>query len=218
MRKFSNELRWTIIVFVLAVAGVIALWPDTGPTPPGPGTGAPTTTTPSTMEDDVALAAPRHQAALEPCPNSATTTRGSGPLAGITVPCLGNPGNVDLAAALSGKPAMLNLWASWCQPCRAEMPALNDYARQPNAIPVIGINVQDHPTAALELLAEVGVHYPSVVDTSSELQRALKAPAVLPVNYLLRPDGSVQHITDPLMFRSAQQVEETVNRYLTAPS
>ncbi|MGH3905843.1 MAG: TlpA family protein disulfide reductase [Pseudonocardiaceae bacterium] len=216
----SSEIRWTIVVVVLAMAGVVALWPR-GADPavaPGPGAapqtldGPAATTAPA--PDDAALAGLRARAALEPCPEPQPgAAPGASPLAGITVPCLGSPGEVDLATALAGKPAVLNLWASWCQPCRAEMPVLAAYATAPDAVPVIGINVQDRPEASLSLMAELGVHYPSVTDPAGELQAALKVPPVLPFSYVVTADGAVRPVTPPRVFASPEEVRGTVRRF-----
>jgi len=219
-----SEIRWTIAIVVLTIAGVIALWPrDRMPaTPPG------SEATPWTIEesggrtapapDDAALAGLRGRAGLAPCPAPQPAAPApSGPLAGITVPCLGAPGTVDLAAALAGRPALLNVWASWCAPCRVEMPVLASYAAQPDAVPVIGVNVLDRPADALTLMADLGVRYPSVTDPQGALQRALQAPPVLPISYLLRADGSVEMVRPPRVFRAPEEVRQSVERLLGVP-
>lgn len=219
-----SEIRWTIVIVVVTIAGVIALWPrDRMPAAPANGS-----TTPWTIEesggrtapapDDATLSGLRQRAALQPCPAPPPNAPApSGPLTGITVPCLGEPGTVDLATALAGRPALLNLWASWCQPCREEMPVLAAYAVQSGAVPVIGINVLDRPTDALNLMADLGVRYPSVTDPQGTLQRALQAPSVLPISYLLRPDGSVEMVTPPRVFRTPEEVRQSVARLLGPP-
>ncbi|MPZ66018.1 MAG: redoxin family protein [Pseudonocardiaceae bacterium] len=219
-----SELRWTIVVVVLAIAGVVALWPREGRydlyEPPDSGGPAPQVLEESgartaPVPDDAALAGLRRQAALGPCPApSPAAPPATGPLAGITVPCLGAPGTVDLAATLAGRPALLNVWASWCPPCREEMPALAGYAAGPGAVPVIGIDVQDRPADALTLLADLGVRYPSVTDPQGALQRALQTPPILPVSYVLHPDGSVEMVTPPRVFRTPDEVRQAVDRHL----
>lgn len=216
-----SEVRWSVLVLVLAVAGVVALWPRDADPPAVPTTGA----APQVLEgpvprtapapNDAALAPLRQRAALQPCPAPTPGgPRASGPLAGITVPCLGAPGRVDLAAALAGRPALLNLWASWCAPCREEIPVLAGYASSPDAVPVVGVNVQDRPADALSLLTELGVMYPSVTDPAAALQGALAAPRVLPLSYVLRPDGSIQQVNPPRVFKTPDEVRQAVRQHL----
>ena len=76
---------------------------------------------------------------------------------------------VTLAAA-AGRPVVVNLWASWCPPCREEMPALanaaNEYAGR---VEFLGVNHQDTRDLALELLDETGIPYPSGFDPAGSV-------------------------------------------------
>lgn len=200
----STEIVSTLVVLALVVVAVFALWPRSAP----PTAAAPTAVTRTEGE----LVAPRAAAALDPCPVAAPSASG-GPLDGVTVPCLGAPGTVDLGAALAGRPALLSVWASWCVPCRAELPALQVYADRPGAVPVIGLDVQDDPRAALALLAELDVTFPSV--SGDALRGPLAVPPALPISYLLRADGSLARVDPPIPFRTADEVAAAVERYRT---
>jgi thiol-disulfide isomerase/thioredoxin len=109
------------------------------------------------------------------------------------------------------------VWASWCTPCREEIPVLNAYAELPGAVPVVGIDVRDDATSALGLLADLDARYPSVVDTRGTLWAALQVPNAIPTSYVLRPDGSVRRVASPVVFTEPGEVARTVQRYLAEP-
>jgi len=61
------------------------------------------------------------------------------------------------------------------------------------------------------------VHYPSVIDSSGAAQRALKGPPVLPLSFLVHPDGTIERVRNPAVFSSVEQVRSVVHDYLHQP-
>lgn len=208
-------VRWLVPVLAVIVVLIVALWPRH--TENDPSTGAGTATAMGRGSDQGELDRLAAAAALQPCPPAAgPATAEVGALGGITARCLGRATDVDLGAALAGEPTLINMWASWCGPCREEIPVLEAYAHTPDAIRVVGIDVEDSSTAALTLLTELGAHYPSFGDTdAAALRAALAAPPVLPMSFLLRPDGSIHRITTPAIFDDPTQIHRAVSELMS---
>jgi peroxiredoxin len=90
-----------------------------------------------------------------------------------------------------GKWVLVNFWASWCGPCRSEVPDLQELTqRRPNDIVVLGVNQQETREAAAKFAQEFDVTYPIVLDRSGEVSQAYRARG-LPVSYLVNPDGVI---------------------------
>ncbi|WP_252190425.1 MULTISPECIES: TlpA disulfide reductase family protein [unclassified Rhodococcus (in: high G+C Gram-positive bacteria)] len=213
-RPLPVGVRWLVPVLAVIVVLIVALWPRQNDDDPSAGRATAIAT--GRGSDQAELGRLAAAAALQPCPTAKTgavsETADAGALGGITARCLGSPAEVDLGAALSGEPTLINVWASWCGPCREEIPALEAYAHTPDAIRVVGIDVEDSSTAALALLTELGAHYPSFGDTDAAAIRAsLAAPPVLPLSFLLRPDGSIARITTPATFDDPAQIHRAVS-------
>ncbi|MBA2473172.1 MAG: TlpA family protein disulfide reductase [Pseudonocardiales bacterium] len=207
--------RWAPVVLVLVVAGAVALWPR-GDDTVGVHQPAHAVTAPTRVAPDLATA--RAKAGVSPCPAPHPGSPVSGPLAGVRADCLGDGVPVDVGAALAGRPTLINVWAPWCQPCREELPVLQAYASAPDAVAVLGVQVQSDPADGLEL-ASLGVRFPSVHDGDGAVSTALRLPQYLPVSYLVLADGALRRVQPPTPFASPEQVRATVARYLvTGPT
>lgn len=139
---------------------------------------------------------------------------GDRPLAGITLDRFDGSGSVDLGADLAGTPAVVNLWAYWCAPCREELPAMQAFAaRAGSAVTVLTVHSDPRAGAGRELLDELGVDLPAVEDAEGKVATAVGAPPVLPVTVLLRPDGTVAHLA-VRPFASADEIAQAVSQNL----
>lgn len=108
----------------------------------------------------------------------------------IVLPCLTSPRSVSLGR-LGGRPGLVNLWASWCPPCRKEMPVLQRGARQyRDRVQFIGINTKDGLAGAEQFLRELKVTYPQLADPGGKVLAQQRIPG-LPVTLLIGADGSL---------------------------
>ena len=92
--------------------------------------------------------------------------------------------------AEEGTPVFLNLWASWCFPCREEMPAIDSAADRYQGVRFVGVAVQDEEPPAREFAEEIAVGYPIGVDATGEVDRAYD-PLGLPASYIISADGVI---------------------------
>lgn len=94
-----------------------------------------------------------------------------------------------------GKVVMINFWASWCAPCRQEMPLLDElYQRYERAgFTLLGINVEQDSSAAQRFLSDVGVSFPILFDPTSEVSRAYQVSA-MPTTVMVDRDGQVRYV------------------------
>lgn len=89
-----------------------------------------------------------------------------------------------------GRPVVLNFWASWCVPCREEMPDFDAVAGRHPELLFLGVAVQDTETAAREFAEEVAVSYPLGIDIDGELA-ALYPILGLPTTWFITTDGTI---------------------------
>jgi cytochrome c biogenesis protein CcmG/thiol:disulfide interchange protein DsbE len=116
--------------------------------------------------------------------------------------------------ALRGHPVVVNKWASWCGPCRAEFPVFQQVASdRGRAVAFVGLDSQDKAPAAERFLAARPLPYPSYEDPRQSLARSLKAPDVAPVTVFLDGQGRTAFIHSG-QYTSARQLSGDIDRYL----
>jgi thiol-disulfide isomerase/thioredoxin len=97
-------------------------------------------------------------------------------------------------ASLRGKPLVINLWATWCGPCRLEMPQLEALSTifKDRGLAIVGLSVDDEPEEIRKVAQEFKITYPMLVGLGQgELIRSLGYQDVLPLSILIRADGTV---------------------------
>ncbi len=102
--------------------------------------------------------------------------------------------NIKLSE-LRGQVVMINFWASWCGPCRQEMPLLDQlYQRyQPMGFTLLGVNVEEDGTAADKVLKEIPVSFPVLYDNRNQVSERYQVSA-MPSTFLIDRDGQVRYL------------------------
>jgi|SRR5215216_221815 len=117
---------------------------------------------------------------------------------------------------LRGHPVVINKWASWCGPCRAEFPIFQQLATtRGKEIAFVGINARDKTPAAERFAAQYPVPYPSYEDPDEKIARALKAPSNFPVTLFVDADGKTV-FTHQGGYRSAADLSADIDEHLGA--
>ena len=113
------------------------------------------------------------------------------PIPTTELPVLGGEASGSLADQ-RGRWALVNVWASWCVPCREEAPALQRFyeRHRGQGFEIVGIDTQEPAEDGLEFVDEFGLTYPQLHDGPGEFADELKTTGV-PENFLVDPEGDV---------------------------
>lgn len=118
------------------------------------------------------------------------------PAPDFRLPDLRQGGETISLSAFQGRPVVLNFWASWCVPCRAELRDFQAaHRRLGDRVAFLGIDRQDDREEALQLLGQAGVTYPSAADREGSLDRPFGLRG-MPTTVFISADGVVvDHVT-----------------------
>lgn len=108
--------------------------------------------------------------------------------------------DVDINGLTSGEssqlsdiegPAVINLWATWCAPCRAEIPDFEEvHQARSDEVRFVGINVGEDPSVAVGFIDEVGASYDQFADLDGEVSTELRATS-MPVTVVIDENGVI---------------------------
>ena len=112
---------------------------------------------------------------------------------------------------LRGKTVLINVFASWCGPCRAETPELVELAKgESNDLLVIGLNLGETPEAIDTYRQDFNVPYPLLPDADGSLMEIFR-PIGLPTSWFIDPEGVIRYIhTGPMTATMIQKVLDDI--------
>lgn len=96
-------------------------------------------------------------------------------------------------AQMKGQVVLLNFWASWCGPCREELPALNALHKQfkGQAFSVLGVNIDKNTASAIRLLQHIPVQFPILMDTQNEVAQLYEVKTI-PTTFIIDRAGRLR--------------------------
>ncbi len=130
--------------------------------------------------------------ALESCPEQhGDAVEAADALPPMTFDCLGG-GTLDLSLA-PGVPTVINVWGSWCPPCREELPVLQQLAEAGgDQVQVLGLVTSDTLSAADSFAADAGVTFPNAFDQQGDLSAELGLRGA-PYTFFVAADGTLAY-------------------------
>lgn len=102
-----------------------------------------------------------------------------------------NDGKSIKLSALRGKPVFLNFWATWCPPCRMEMPDIQKISTEDHNVQIVALNLKESPTTVRSFLTKNGYTYPVGFDTNGSIAD-LYGVSGIPTSYAIDAKGIIR--------------------------
>ena len=114
-----------------------------------------------------------------------------------------------------GRVVLLNFWATWCEPCRDEMPTMQRLRERMAGRPftILTVNYGETPGRIEPFLRSVGVEFPVLLDRRQQAARAWRI-RILPASFLIGPDGNVRYHVIGEIDWTAEEAVGAVHRLL----
>jgi peroxiredoxin len=133
-------------------------------------------------------------------PAASTTITTAAPQAGFAAPnfTLKTPeGEIYTLSDLKGQAVLVNMWATWCPPCRAEMPAMekvyNEYKDQGFIVLAVNNTFQDNPLEIVPFATQYNLTFPILLDETGDVTRAYQVRS-LPSSYFINRFGVITEV------------------------
>ncbi len=107
----------------------------------------------------------------------------------------GLDGRIYRLSELRGRAVLINFWATWCGPCRTEMPAIEEVYRRyaDGRLVVLAVNVEEDTDRVAPFVQRLGLSFPILLDRDGAVSRRYRVTG-LPTTYLIRPDGTIDGV------------------------
>jgi cytochrome c biogenesis protein CcmG, thiol:disulfide interchange protein DsbE len=194
----KRALPWILGVVILTAVVVVGLSQAGDKTP----------STPDEPASSFDLATAKRQLSGAPRPLAKLHEQSSQLIGG------GVPAFEQRLGQLEGQPVVINKWASWCGPCRAEFPAFQEVATERGKeIAFLGVNAHDAEQDAREFLVQYPIPFPSYLDPDEKIAREIKAPANYPITVFVDAKGETAFIHQG-GYTSADALRKDIDQYL----
>jgi len=125
-------------------------------------------------------------------------------------------GELVSLSELRGRPVMLNFWATWCPPCRAEMPYIQAIyeawtGKSPGVI-VLGINMRESPSKVREFMQSNNLSFPVLLDIEKNISTKYNVSAI-PTTFFIDADGIIQAMKVGA-FSSVAEIEKDLGKVI----